>query len=178
MCYNNNMSGKVSPSTHLSVHIENHITGGTNMNVTKEKALKMLIEMAGYIHLADVFFAGESFEIEDGKVLRVILNEETRDLERKEVITTVQYKPVSDIVEFLKAFILFSEETKCTVDPMILNTPDDEWEWVVNARACCGKAMVRYKKRYGLVFDPEKDADRIMELGFEKTFPKGILKLF
>lgn len=146
------------------------------MNITKELALEMLIKMAEYVDLAVVSFDGDKYEIKRGKVLHVIRNEETGDVERK-TIATVELKQVSDIVEFLKTFISFSEQTKCRVDPMILNTPDPEWQWVLNARACCGKAMVRYVKRHGFVFDPKKEADRIMELGFKPTFPQNILEL-
>ncbi len=153
------------------------------MEVTKQEATKMLIEMATYIDLADVIFDDQRFNISNGvvQVRNRFFNEHGIVIGHsdRKVIATVSPKEVDDIVNFLTMFIPFSKATSCIADPIILNTPDPDWRWVINARAYCSTAMVRYMSNKELfVFDPDKDADRIMQLGFKKTFPNDVLELF
>lgn len=144
----------------------------TTMKITLQEGIKKLCEMAEYVHYADVSFGGENFWINEGTVFHLL-----REREIKEKIFSVAPKMVTDITVFFKKFIPFSEETGCCVDPMQLNTPDTDWYWVINSRAYCGKAMVRYRSRTGLIVDPEKDRDRLEALGFELTQPGSAMQL-
>ncbi len=147
---------------------------------TEKEAIQMLIQLAPYVDHAILSYRyhkkTRKIHIENGKVFRRHYDKKS-DRTIIEVIATVDNQMVTDIAKFMPQFIEFSDKTKWTVDPMILNTPDPEWHWVVNARACCGRAMVRYMHRQKMLFDPYKEADKLIALGFHHTFPRDIMEL-
>lgn len=147
------------------------------MKATKDEAIQMLIELADYVDSAVIYLDEEEIHVEEGKVYKVICDVETGNYEFPE-IASVGCKKVNNIVEFIKKFIEFSKATGCIVDPMSLHTPDPVWEWVVNARAYCGTAMVRYMDATRLIIDIDKERDALMKIGFEPMPPKGVLMYF
>lgn len=135
------------------------------MEITMEEAIKLLLQIAPYVDQADINIIDEEFSISDGVVYQLV---DKPDLSLQwEEIAHVNSLPVNNIESFLKKFIEFSEKTLAIVDPMILNTPDADYHWVVNARACCGIAMVRYRSRKGLLKDIKKDSETLLKLGFK-----------
>lgn len=147
------------------------------MKITFEEARRTLCEMAKYVEYANVSFGEDNFKIEDGCVVCIGKLYGRTGKTIYTTISTSRPKMVTNIEDFLKKFIEFSEETRCRVNQMRLNTPDPEWYWVINARSFCGKAMVRYCSRVGFRINPDKDKEKLMAFGFKLDKTSNTMQL-
>lgn len=141
------------------------------MKIPMKDALELLFKIAPYVDDANLRFKKEDFLISKGVVYQKVTSPNST-WNWKE-IARFDSLPVNNLEMFLKNFIEFSEKTFATVDPMLLNTPDTEYHWVVNSRAYCGIAMVRYLSRKGWLKDIQKDSETLLKLGFKLDFHKN-----
>lgn len=144
------------------------------MKISIDEAIEILEEMVEYVKKADVRIGKKKFEIKNG-----ILLDANNASEEKEIIYSAEPKEVEDITIFLEKFIKLSRALeKNTCMRMWLYTPDPDWSWEIRARYFCCTAMVMYvNNKDSNIYDPEKDKEKLFQLGFKLSNPGPVMNL-